>query len=184
MEKPVILIGPICSGKTTVAEIIANKLDTPQCSIDDVRFDYYKEIGFSKEQQERVRQTDGFKGVYTYWKPFEVHAVKRVLEDYPNYIHDFGAGHSVYEDESLLKEAQVILEKHENIFLLLPSSDINESINTLTERLSKITDDKSVFELNEHFIRHKSNSILSKHIIYTNGKSAEEVAQQIINNIS
>lgn len=67
---------------------------------------------------------------------------------------------------------------------MLPSSDINGSINTLTERLSKITDDKGVFELNEHFIRHKSNSILSKYIIYTNGKSAEEVAQQIIDNIN
>ncbi|MED4287485.1 shikimate kinase [Priestia megaterium] len=184
MEKPVILIGPICSGKTTVAEIISNKLNIPQCSIDDVRFDYYKEIGFSKEQQERIREKEGFKGVYTYWKPFEVHAVKRVLEDYPTYIHDFGAGHSVYEDESLLQKAQVILEKYENIFLLLPSSDINESINTLTERLSKITDDKSVYELNEHFIRNKSNRILSKHTIYTNRKSAEEVAQQIIDNIN
>ncbi|WP_257141260.1 adenylyl-sulfate kinase [Priestia megaterium] len=49
MKKTIILIGPICSGKTTVAEIISNKLDIPQCSIDDVRFDYYKEIGFSKE---------------------------------------------------------------------------------------------------------------------------------------
>lgn len=66
MGKPVILIGSICSRKTTVAEIISNKLDTPQCSIDDVRFDYYKEMGFSKEQQERIRQRDGFKGVYTY----------------------------------------------------------------------------------------------------------------------
>ncbi len=184
LKKPVILIGPICSGKTTVGEIISNKLDIPQCSIDDVRFDYYKEIGFSKEQQERIRKKDGFQGVYTYWKPFEVHAVKRVLEDYPNYIHDFGAGHSVYEDESLLQKAQVVLEKYENIFLLLPSSDINQSVNTLAERLSKFTDDQSVFKLNEHFIKHKSNRILSKHVIYTNGKSAEEVAQQIIDNIN
>lgn len=61
LKKPVILIGPICSGKTTVGEIISNKLDIPQCSIDDVRFDYYKEIGFSKEQQERIRKKMVFK---------------------------------------------------------------------------------------------------------------------------
>jgi len=72
--------------------------------------------------------------------------VKRVLEDYPNYIHDFEAGHSVYEGESLLQKAQVVLEKYENIFLLPPSSDINQSVNTLAERLSKFTDDQSVFK--------------------------------------
>lgn len=67
---------------------------------------------------------------------------------------------------------------------MLPSSDINESVNTLAERLSKFTDDQSVFKLNEHFIKHKSNRILPKHVIYTNGKSAEEVAQQIIDHIN
>lgn len=183
MQKTIILIGPICSGKTTLAEIISTKLGIPQCSIDDVRYDYYQEIGFSRERQTEIREKDGFKGVYSYWKPFEAHSVIRVIEDYPNHIIDFGGGHSVYEDEVLFKKVHDALKNFKNVFLLLPSENANESVKTLNDRLHKITDDNSVVELNKHFITHKSNEVLAKHIIYTNGKSVEETAKQIIENI-
>lgn len=66
---------------------------------------------------------------YKFWKPFEAHAVKRVLQDYPTHVHDLGGGHSIYEDENLLNEV------------------------------------KAVLELNEHFIKHPSNKLLSKYIV-------------------
>ncbi|MEH7459515.1 shikimate kinase [Bacillus pseudomycoides] len=180
MQKTIILIGPICSGKTSVAEIISNQLHIPQCSIDEVRFEYYKEIGFSQERQKEIREQKGFKGVYQYWKPFEAHSVQRVLEDYPNHVIDFGGGHSVYEDDNLLKKVQFTLNLHKNVFLLLPSANVDESVKTLNERLHTITDNKDVFKINEHFITHKSNKLLAKHVIYTNGKSVKEVADEVI----
>src|SRR5699024_5548285 len=118
--------------------------------------------------------------MYEYWKPFEVHAVKRMLEDYPNFIHDFGAGHSVYEDEDLFKEVKNILNNYENIFLLLPSQNEMESINVLNERLKEVTTNKDAYKLNEHFVKHESNKMLAKHIIYTNDKKPEMVADTII----
>ncbi|PTL37801.1 hypothetical protein [Alkalicoccus saliphilus] len=83
-------------------------LGRPHLCMDDVCFDYYEEIGFSEFRQEETRRKRGFNGVYHYWKPFEAYAVKRIMEDFPHHIHDFGAGHAGYEEE---KEA-IIVKKH------------------------------------------------------------------------
>ena len=60
VDKTIILIGPICSGKTSVAEIISKRLNIPHCSIDDVRFSYYEEMGYKKEIQEEIKKREGF----------------------------------------------------------------------------------------------------------------------------
>ncbi|MEH7580324.1 shikimate kinase [Priestia megaterium] len=184
MQTPIILIGPMCAGKTTVGEKVAKKLNVPQCSMDEVRFSYYREIGFSKETQQNVREKQGFQGMYTYWKPFEAYAVKRILEEYKHAVIDFGAGHSVYEDMGLFQQVEKTLKPYQSLFLLLPSADKEESIQLLHQRLQKITDDKDVFELNKHFVTHPSNEILAKQTIYTKEKSADTVAEEIILSIS
>ncbi|MDY0940792.1 hypothetical protein [Priestia megaterium] len=51
----------MCAGKTTVGEKVAEKLNIPQCSRDEVRFSYYREIGFSKETQQNIREEQDFK---------------------------------------------------------------------------------------------------------------------------
>ncbi|MBY7144790.1 shikimate kinase [Virgibacillus sp. NKC19-3] len=180
MSSTIILIGPICAGKSTVAEEISTQTGIPQRPMDDQRFDYYKEIGFSIEKQNEIRKNDGYMAMYAYWKPFEAHAVKRILEDYPNGIHDFGAGHSVYEDQSLFTNVKNILNDYENVFLLLPSPNERESINVLNKRLKDVTTNNDVYKLNEHFVKNKSNRLLAKYIVYTNGSSPEEVADKII----
>ncbi|WP_100010508.1 shikimate kinase [Lentibacillus sediminis] len=180
MASTIILIGPICSGKSTVAEVLSTKTGIPQRPMDDLRFDYYKEIGFSTEKQNEIRENNGYMAMYQYWKPFEAHAVKRVLEDYPNCIHDFGAGHSVYEDQILFKAVKRILNGYENVFLLLPSQNEQESINVLNERLKDVTTNNEVYRLNEHFVKNKSNKLLAKYTVYTNGSSPEDIADEII----
>ncbi|RMA90615.1 LOW QUALITY PROTEIN: shikimate kinase [Priestia megaterium] len=181
MQTPIILIGPMCAGKTTVGEKVAKKLDIPQCSMDEVRFSYYREIGFSKETQQNIREKQGFQGMYAYWKPY---AVKRILEEYKHAVIDFGAGHSVYEDMGLFQQVEKTLKPYQSLFLLLPSADKEESIQLLHQRLQQITDDKDVFELNKHFVTHLSNEMLAKQTIYTKEKSADTVAEEIILSIS
>ncbi|WP_100011805.1 shikimate kinase [Lentibacillus sediminis] len=180
MIDTIILIGPICAGKSTVGKAISDRLGVPQRPMDDLRFDYYREIGFNKKKQDKILENDGYKAMYKYWKPFEAHAVKRVLEDYPDHVHDFGAGHSVYEDEHLLKEVKAVLDRYKNVFLLLPSQNEQESISILHERLKDVTANNAVYELNEHFVKHKSNKLLAKHVIYTKGRSIKDIAEEII----
>ncbi|MEH2063239.1 MAG: hypothetical protein V7K50_13415 [Nostoc sp.] len=47
---------------------------------------------------------------------------------------DFGAGHSVYEDDALFKRVQKVLEPYINVVLILPSPNLEESIQILNER--------------------------------------------------
>lgn len=179
MTKTIIFIGPICSGKTTVAALLAKKLDMPQCSIDDVRFTYYKDNGFSEDTQREIREQEGFNGVYSYWKPFEADAAVRIVREYQHHIIDFGGGHSVYEDPLLFKKVSTALDAEPYIFLLLPSADQKESVQVLNERLLEVTTDPQVHAINEHFVTNPSNERLAKYIIYTNGKTPGETAEEI-----
>ena len=48
MNATVILIGPISAGKSTIARLLAEKLDLPHRALDDDRWNYYKEIGYDE----------------------------------------------------------------------------------------------------------------------------------------
>lgn len=178
MNATIILIGPIGAGKTTVGKLLAEKLSLPQIELDELRAKYYPEIGYDNELAKSKRELEGIWGLYQYWKPFEAYAVERVLAEHKACVIDFGAGHSVYEDEKLFERVQKILAAYQNIFLLLPSPDLNESINILNEREAFLREMEP--NLNEHFIQHHSNYDLAKHTVYTKGKTPEETCAEIL----
>ncbi|MEO7910057.1 MAG: AAA family ATPase, partial [Roseiflexaceae bacterium] len=131
MRADIILIGPPGTGKSTVGELLAAKLAWPQCSMDELRWEYYREIGYDSELQKSLWEQQGFDAVMRYWKPFEAHAVERLLGEHrdcrPGCVIDFGAGHSFYEDEAQFARVQQALAPFSNIVLLLPSADLDES---------------------------------------------------------
>jgi shikimate kinase len=167
----IILIGPIGTGKSTLADIISTKLSYPRCCVDDVRWDYYQKLGYSKEKEQALRAVS-FEEVYKYWKPFEAQTIIQILKDYQNHVIDFGGGHSVYEDEQLFSEVANAMLQESNVFLILPSEDKEESL--------RILDEREKLAINAHFIEHKSNYELAKHIVYTKGKTPLETAEEII----
>ncbi|NUM49250.1 MAG: shikimate kinase [Anaerolineales bacterium] len=182
MKTDLILIGPIGTGKSTLGELLAKKLGLAQISMDDVRFDYYQEIGYDPALAEEKRKTNGIWGVYPYWKPFEAHAVERLLADHQACVFDLGAGHSVYEDPALFARVQKALVPYPNVILLLPSPDKDESIEILNEREPFLRN--TTPNINAHFIHHPSNETLAKIIIYTKNKTPEETCEEILHTIT
>lgn len=183
MSANIILIGPIGAGKSTQAGLLAKKLGLPRCSMDDVRFAYYKEIGYDEAEQKRIEGESGFLGVYRYWKPFEIHAVERLTAEYQGHVIDFGGGHSVYEDPALLARAEKALAPHRNVVLLLPSPDPDESVRVLKARSQAHVGWDGIngdLDFHEHFVKHPSNRALAKQVVYTLGKSADETCDEII----
>jgi shikimate kinase len=179
MRSDIILIGPIGAGKTTIGALLAHRLSLPQYSMDERRWDYYKAIGYDEELAKHKRKTEGFWGVYQYWKPFEAYAVERLLSEHNQCVIDFGGGHSVYEDAALFQRVQQALAPYPNVVLLLPSPNEYESVQILNERNKYVPDDKP--NINEHFIRHASNYELAKFMVYTKGKTPEETCSEILN---
>ncbi|MBD2102667.1 shikimate kinase [Leptolyngbya sp. FACHB-261] len=179
MTSEIILIGPIGAGKSTIGGLLSHRLGLPQCSMDKLRWSYYKEIGYDEDLAEHIRKTEGFWEINQYWQPFEAYAVERLLQEHNQCVIDFGAGHSVYEDVDLFQRVQRALAPYPNVILLLPSPDLDESIRILNERNEYVFDGKP--NVNEHLVRHSSNYELAKFTVYTKNKRPEESCDEILN---
>jgi shikimate kinase len=175
----VILIGPMGAGKSTQGKLLAQRLNQRQVPMDDLRWDYYREIGWDEETQRQIRSEEGFPGVYRYWKPFELHAVERLLSEHREGVIDFGAGHSVYEDEAQLARARELLAPYANVILLLPSPDLDESVALFRERGRTTI---YGMDLNRFLTTHLLK--LAKRVVYTEGHTATETSQQILAGMS
>jgi len=180
-KEQIILIGPIGVGKSTLAKLLAEKLDIPQVAMDGVRWDYYNEIGYDKDVAQQIQEKEEFVGHYRYWKLFEAHAVERILSDYGqcNCVIDFGGGHSVYEDKELFDRIAKVLAPYQNIVLILPSADLDESVSILNEKSDGGIVSRG-FDFHEHFVKHHSNHDFAKYVVYTKGKSPEETCTEIL----
>lgn len=187
MKKTIILIGPMSAGKSTIARRLAERLGVQRYELDELRWAYYREIGYDEEEASRIaRSEEGMLGLIHYWKPFEAYAVEKVLSEYQNCVLDFGAGHSVYEDEELFARVQKALSPFDHVILLLPSPDPEHSVRVLNARLSRLLReevgevDPGLLRLNEHFVRHPSNHRLAKMTVYTGDHTPEETCDEIL----
>jgi shikimate kinase len=178
MKPEIILIGPIGSGKTTVAELLSIKTGLPRRSMDELRWKYYDEIGYDRDLARQKRTEEGFWGLYRYWKPFEAYAVERLLNSCHECIFDLGGGHSVYEDDKLFQKIYDLFATYPHVVLLIPSPDKEESIRILTARNGYDSDGQR--EVNEHFVRHHSNYDLAKHIVYTRDKEPNQICSDVL----
>jgi shikimate kinase len=172
----IILIGPIGAGKSTIGRLLAERLGRPEVALDQLRWEYYKEIGFDQAEQQRIGEREGFGGVYRYWKRFEIHAVERVLAEHHGIIH-FGAGHSVFEDADQFARARAALAPYANVVLLLPSPDLDESTAILQDRMQHKV---GGVELTRHLLTHPSNGRLATLTVATDGRTPEEICDEIM----
>ena len=186
MQLSLILIGPMHAGKSTVAKLLAERWGVRRICMDHVRWDYYREIGYEEAKQKEAYDRGGFAGMVAYWKPFEAHAVERLMGDVERAgercVVDFGAGHSVYEDPSLFERVRRAMEPHD-VVLLLPCADIEESTAILRDRRDLIHPQQKgqPTDVNEHFLRHPSNVILAKFTVHTKDRTPEQTAEEIAN---
>jgi shikimate kinase len=172
---PVVLIGPVAAGKSTVAGLLAGRLGRPHVSTDAVCGAYYAELGFDPAESNRRQGPGGLRAAYRSWKPFEAYAVERILADHKDAVIDLGGGHSVQEDAALFARVEAALAPVPNVVLLLPSPDPEESIRVLTRRRPPPGD----FDWHRHFVTHRSNRALAKLVVYTGGQTPEQTCNVV-----
>jgi shikimate kinase len=186
IRSTVVLIGPMSTGKSTLAKKLAKKLGVPRVELDEVRQRFYQEIGYNEKYASEIVGNEGMRGLIEYWKPYEAHAVERALQVYKDCVIDFGAGHSVYEDQTLFRRVDQALKPYQFVFLILPSPDLDRSVEIVNERFSQLLleevgkVDPELLDLNEHFVRHPSNHLLAKKTFYTEGRSVLKTCQAML----
>ena len=184
LESPVILIGPMAVGKTSVALELSRQLDCVNVPLDRIRWYYYLKRDYSIAREATLNHD--FLQLQEYWKTFDVETITAALDDFSNCVMDFGAGHSYYPDPRRLAQMEEVLQPYPFIFLLLPSPDRETSLRVCLERLKKRYGDKlndSDREACRSYIWHESNARLARHTIYTEGKTVEEVAQEVLSHL-
>jgi adenylate kinase len=185
VDRNIILIGPSGAGKSTVSQLLGAQLNRPVLELDDLRWDYYAEMGYDRNEAQRIRQAGGMKALAAHWKPFDIHGVERVLADFPGgHVIAFGAGHSVYEDKSRLARVRFALSPHA-VVLLLPSPDIDEAARIMEQRIVEKESEavhfvSSVTEMNRYFLAHPANTLLADVTIYTQDQTPEETCDEIV----
>ena len=160
----IILIGPMGTGKSTVAKLLENQIE----GMHRISLDNKDLLKMLYEKERKFRD----------FKNFEFMLTGTVLSSLKKpYIIDFGAGHSVYEDKNLREQMKKMCAQFKNIILLLPSMD--KSREVLAERRKiKLSSHKD--QDNWHFITSPNNYELATNTLYEENKTPEDISREIL----
>ncbi len=184
MEKlrtEIVLIGPPFTGKSTLGNLLAIELGLPQVSLDTLRWDYFREIGFDDSLAKEIRHKGGFLAIVAYWSLFNAHAIERILNDFHHCVFDFGAGPIVFENKILESQITTALKPFVNVVHLLPSPNLDTSIQILRERGKHLQGTNAQgFDWSAFFVKREANRQLAKHDVFTEGKTPTETCHEIL----
>ena len=122
MKSEIVLLGPVRAGKSTIGRLIAERLGVSQVSLDDLRWVYYKEIGYDARLAKQIRAAGGFLALMLYWQLFDAYSVERVLAEHDHCVFDSGAGIGISESQEQFARVRQALAPYRNVVLLLPTS--------------------------------------------------------------
>lgn len=162
----IILIGPSGAGKSTVAEELRKITYMPRLCLDRIA---------NADRRNGVRKNFNSSDEYN------LSLLQKVLdaaekEGMPGIV-DFGAGHSVYRSKEIFGKAKKLLSNFDNVVLLLPSEDIEESIKIMAERST------GDYSTNREFLLSPCNKELATMTVYGNNRIPEEIAKDILDRI-
>ena len=171
LDNSILIIGPMGVGKSTISNELSKSTGLKRLSLDD------------REQLSQLYQQ---RSDFNNFKEFEFYLTSSVLTGINEpMIIDFGAGHSIYENPIMFYEMKKLITKFKNIELILPSEDLNESLQIINDRISARNGNNLNQRMldNKHFIENPCNYELPTDIIYTNNRTLEEITGAILQSI-
>ncbi|MEZ4590982.1 MAG: hypothetical protein R3D55_07540 [Chloroflexota bacterium] len=183
----IILIGPYGAGKSTLSELIADKFNWKHCSLDSRQSMYLKEMPTYSTNLANTMNTWSITSPN--WQRYNLYLIRKFIGEFgaknADYVLDFGAGHSFFQEESYLSRAKKILKPFGQVILLRPSEDHEESLKLLLQQIRQNgfkgsnKSDSQINKFNRLFLEHPSNRELAKLTIYTKKKTPNETLNEI-----
>ena len=174
---PIILIGPLKAGKTTVGRLLAENLGCPFCPLDIYEHRYAREVGYKEQLAEQIRAEQGVYAWYEYRRKHFDHVVIRFLQDQNSAVLELGGGHPILPTHEQQLRVNRALARYENVILLIPDPDLNRSRYICRERQRP---ERRNPDLNEILLGDRRYFELAKHVIYTHGSSPDESCEEIL----
>ncbi len=174
----VVLIGPMKAGKTTVGRLVAERLVLPFVSLDELERDYVMAAGFDEQRAAFIREREGDWAWYGYRRRFFMAAVERFLAEHTTGVLELGRGHPIVPDAE--DQARIVraLEAARPVVLLLPARDRAECLRVLRAR--QRPEHLAQGDWNEDFLADDRYERLATHVVLTEGRSAETVAEVVV----
>ena len=179
--KEIILLGTVASGKTTTARLLSERLKKPAVSLDNLRFDYYREIGYDHEHMKMLHEKSGIMAAFQYGKIFDAYSIQRMLANHRDCIFDFGGANVVSGYNFDLRRIKKVLAPYENIVFLVPCKDNKATLDFIYSRREIKASDR---ELIEYLIYNHCNYEIARHTIFVMDKTPEEVCDEVLSRCS
>lgn len=191
MQPSIILIGPSGAGKSTLAPLLAARLGWQAVELDEIRWRYYRDVGYDPDYAHYVFQQAGMAALVRYWRPFDLYGLERVVREYPRrHVISMGASHTVFDEPRQFARAEQALMPFPHVLLLLPTANIDESSEILKERLARrdphLTPEelRAITAINHEFMAHPSYHRLATAIIHTEGMTLDALCNKVYDRVA
>lgn len=166
-------MGPIGAGKSTQAALLAEALGQPRRVYDQVKGRYRTAAGMDVGEAHRIQEEQGLYAMLCYMNEYKSRILGPIIDDHPGHIIDLGGGAQCFDEPEQVERARKVFAPIANVFLLLPSDDLETNIRTLPGL-------KEDYAINAYLIMHATNTLFAKQTVYTLGKSPEETTREIL----
>jgi shikimate kinase len=179
----VVLIGPVCTGKSTLLPLVAARLGRHHVDLDAIAEPYYEEVARGRAAfLARIEATSRAEA-HEWWQEGHPHAVRRVLADHAGSVIAFGAGHTSYRNATRMAEVRDALEStNAFVVLVLPCEDGDRAVEILRAR-SMASRGRDWIERGTDFIARwvddPAQRALPTITVFTDGRTPEETADEI-----
>lgn len=208
----IVIIGPSGVGKTTVAQIISNNLGFKHIDSDACKMFLYNNPVINKDIKIKLKRANKQTFKYCrrnikHQKGLSIQEKRRlILKTYivnrmtiqgsiniqfikwitnkvdRDFILDLAPIHSIYSNKDKKEEFLKIMNKYEHIFYLVPSENIQESLDILRDRRTFEEEKDNIIqeEANKYFLETGFFKKIATNTIYTNNKNPNEIAEVLL----
>lgn len=187
-QHSIILTGPFGIGKSEIAKFLATTIGWPHYSLDE---SYWSLL--DAYPPEELREIQSLPITSPQRQPYHPIAIDTFLSKHSdpniNCIFDFGFVHTVLHDEDHIEQTKSTFAKFQNVILLVPTEDRQESLNLMVSLNRKYAQYKPtiyhysneiLLEYHKYVINCDAVWSLAKIVIYTDGKSLSEISDEIL----